>query len=530
MSSYAQFGLDQAAFAPQTGPESYYESESHRRALANLRHGLKQAEGIVILTGDEGVGKTEIFNMIAAEYAGQSPQVILLDGASLAVDEIEPAILAALGGDDQEDDSLVDVLVARREEGQAYALFFDNADQFTDEALEKIRQLSVMFHDGEALLQISLAGNTPMRSILYKESMDRFRQRVIASYHISSLSPDEVRDYLRARVSAAGGELEKLFSAAALDALAKHSGGVPAKINLLADRAIELAAARKNDHVAGKDVSAAAKGASPEAQSARAPTPQPVISPSTTPKPTIATNPIDRINGQQVTPGAPTTAKNAVSPDEINDAIESLGAAENSDAPDGAEPASHDQSEDQGEDQAVAETDVHQQAQPQTTPQPQPRRRGMSPQELMLARPSSPLVAKQEPTKKEKADPIAETAEEETGSGLITEENDLAVSLPPAPSPQGDLWDPATALDEEEAARLDRVAFEPVRGPDHVAPAIDAFLNEAREKLDSLRATMKTLRVETEKLDAQRREMREKISGRIEELQDKLDRARSERG
>lgn len=523
MSSYAQFGLDRAAFAPQTGPESYFESESHRRALANLRHGLKQGEGIVIVTGDEGVGKTEIFNMIAAESAGQSPQVILLDGASLTVDAIEPAILTALGGDEQDDDSLVDVLVARREEGQAYAVFFDNADQFTDEALEKIRQLSVMFHDGEALLQISLAGNTPMRSILYKESMDRFRQRVIASYHISSLSSDEVRDYLRARVSAAGGELEKLFSAAALDALAKHSGGVPAKINVLADRAVEIAAARKNDHVAGKDVSAAAKGAGSEPKPARAPMPQPVISSSTAPKTTIATNPIDRINGQQVTPGAPTTAKNAVSPDEINDAIESLGAAEDADGPKSAGPTS--------EPVPKSEPEPEPQAPPKAQPQPQPpRRRGMSPQELMLARPSSPLVAKQEPAKKEKVDPVAVTSDEEDGGGLITEENDLPVLLPPAPAPQGDLWDPATALDEDEAARLDRVAFEPVRGPDHVAPAIDAFLNDAREKLDSLRATMKTLRAETEKLDAQRREMREKISGRIEELQDKLDRARSERG
>ena len=46
------FGLERAPFRLGTDASFYYEAEAHRRAMAHLRYGLRQAEGFVVITGD----------------------------------------------------------------------------------------------------------------------------------------------------------------------------------------------------------------------------------------------------------------------------------------------------------------------------------------------------------------------------------------------------------------------------------------------------------------------------------------------
>ena len=45
-------------FSPTPDPECFRKSDAHQRALEQLLRGIRRREGILLLTGDVGTGKT----------------------------------------------------------------------------------------------------------------------------------------------------------------------------------------------------------------------------------------------------------------------------------------------------------------------------------------------------------------------------------------------------------------------------------------------------------------------------------------
>lgn len=53
-----RYGLRRRPFPATPDPACYYPADGHERALARLLQGLADGEGLVLLTGEPGVGKT----------------------------------------------------------------------------------------------------------------------------------------------------------------------------------------------------------------------------------------------------------------------------------------------------------------------------------------------------------------------------------------------------------------------------------------------------------------------------------------
>jgi type II secretory pathway predicted ATPase ExeA len=60
------YGLTAAPF--QLAPDSrfYFESRTHKKAMAYLGFGLSQGEGFIVITGDVGAGKTTLVEHLMA--------------------------------------------------------------------------------------------------------------------------------------------------------------------------------------------------------------------------------------------------------------------------------------------------------------------------------------------------------------------------------------------------------------------------------------------------------------------------------
>ena len=54
----AHFGLRQRPFRPTPDRAGYYPATAHEQAVAALAQGLDDGEGVLLLTGDPGTGKT----------------------------------------------------------------------------------------------------------------------------------------------------------------------------------------------------------------------------------------------------------------------------------------------------------------------------------------------------------------------------------------------------------------------------------------------------------------------------------------
>ncbi len=151
--------------------------------------------------------------------------------ADLGVDTPAPTRQARLA-------QLNATLLARHEAGRRVVVFVEEAQGIALEILEFLRLLTNLETATDKLLQIVLFGQPELDRKLELKEIRQLRERITHSFNLSPLSTDEIREYLHFRLSQAGCPWPQLFSPKAEIMLAKASGGLSRRINILADKAL----------------------------------------------------------------------------------------------------------------------------------------------------------------------------------------------------------------------------------------------------------------------------------------------------
>ena len=60
------YGFSEKPFQLTPDPRFWYESRTHRKAMAYLGYGLAQGEGFIVITGEIGAGKTTLVGHLLA--------------------------------------------------------------------------------------------------------------------------------------------------------------------------------------------------------------------------------------------------------------------------------------------------------------------------------------------------------------------------------------------------------------------------------------------------------------------------------
>jgi general secretion pathway protein A len=241
------------------------QSDSHRLATAHLMHALRGSGGLVVLTGDAGVGKTTAVNRFVRSLP-ESWCVALVSGdcadAGLLLRRVcgsfrvtlSAAHVSVKGAMDAHNSHLLQLHAS----GRQALLIVDDAHALPPQLLELMRQLNNLETADLKLLQIVLVGRTALSVRLNEPGMEQLAQRVMASHHMTALSAKDVRSYVQTRLEAAGAQANPVFRPAALRRLHRLSGGVPRIINLLSERALTRAQALGLKALGRKDINLAA--------------------------------------------------------------------------------------------------------------------------------------------------------------------------------------------------------------------------------------------------------------------------------
>ena len=254
------FGLADAPFRLTPDPRYLFLSAKHADALAHLRLGLSESSGFVCITGDVGTGKTTVLRHFLAELGPDVSTAYVVTPTLSAVEllqtiNVELGLPSASSSKKQLVDQLNAHLLAQRTAGRTCIVVVDEAQALAIDVLEELRLLSNLETTTEKLLRIVLVGQPQLRALLLHPELVQLNQRITLRWHIGPLDARETRAYVRHRIAvASGGQQSDLFSAAALRAIHRRSGGVPRLVNMLAHRAMLAAFARGRRRVTSSAV------------------------------------------------------------------------------------------------------------------------------------------------------------------------------------------------------------------------------------------------------------------------------------
>ena len=246
------YGLKEKPFSLSSDSRFFYQSRAHAPAYEDLLAGIRRRESLNVLTGDIGTGKTTLCravlqNLDRKTFSAFVPdpfasrkdllKVLLMDFGVVSVDDLTSGRLKDASR--TELSYLLYEFLDTLTPLQAFAVvIIDEAQNLSLPLLEEIRILSDS--DGrERQLQVVLVGQLELRDKLKLPEMRQVEQRVSVHCNLSPLGPDGVAGFIEHRLQVAGGSPDRIrFSADAVEAVYRVSGGVPRLINRICDRAL----------------------------------------------------------------------------------------------------------------------------------------------------------------------------------------------------------------------------------------------------------------------------------------------------
>jgi len=237
------YGLSGRPFALTPDPKFWFDTATHRKAMAYLGYGLSQGEGFIVITGDVGAGKTTLVGHLMATIDRERLNVIKIVSTQIEADDLLRLVAEGLEVDPhgmtkaQLLSAIERGLHAVARSGRRTLLIVDEAQALPVSSLEELRMLSNFQAGGHALLQIFLLGQPEFRQRLHgSERLEQLRQRVIAIHHLDPMTREEVEPYMMHRLGVVGWRGQPRFTDDAFQAFYKATDGVPRRLNQLAGR------------------------------------------------------------------------------------------------------------------------------------------------------------------------------------------------------------------------------------------------------------------------------------------------------
>jgi type II secretory pathway predicted ATPase ExeA len=241
------FGLRRRPFPATPDHSCYYPATGHERALARLLGGLGDGEGVVLLTGAPGTGKTLLCHVLLERLGAEVSSAFLTNAHVRDRVGLLQAILYDLSlpyearAEQELRLALTDHLLKTYAAGRRTVLLIDEAQHLDPDLLEELRLLgNLEARDGKAV-QVVLVGQPALRDTLARSELMALRQRLAVRPSLEPLDLQESADYLLHHLRSAGGQPERIITDEALELLARGTHGLPRLLNQAGRQALRLA-------------------------------------------------------------------------------------------------------------------------------------------------------------------------------------------------------------------------------------------------------------------------------------------------
>jgi general secretion pathway protein A len=237
------YGLISEPFRTTPDADAVFFSPSHREALSSLLYGIKERKGVIVVTGEVGVGKTTILRRYLKTAEPLPQKTIHLYNPNITFERLLRTILTQLGAQPGGDASemvgrLHELALAEQQRDNTVVLVIDEAQCMPVETLEGIRMLSNLETAHEKLIQIVLMGQPELETVLDRHELRHVRERIAVRARILPLTQSESAEYIQHRLIQVSREQRSIFSNGALALIIKAAAGIPRRLNIVCDNTL----------------------------------------------------------------------------------------------------------------------------------------------------------------------------------------------------------------------------------------------------------------------------------------------------
>ena len=235
-------------FPPFPSASRYVALGSIEEAIVRVQSSINAREGISLIIGPPGTGKSLACNVLA-EHFQESHDVVVL--GELPIEDPSAyyrRLLHHLGVEYAslpEGDlhlRLVEQVRQTDSSKQGLLILVDEAQSLPADVLEAVRMTTNITRDNQPCVSAVICGGVKLEETLATASMEPFTQRVATRCYLHPMNADETRFYVAETIARCGSNPDDTITDEAIGAIHHACNGIPRLINQMMTEAIECAA------------------------------------------------------------------------------------------------------------------------------------------------------------------------------------------------------------------------------------------------------------------------------------------------
>jgi len=238
--------LTPSPFQEDPQVENYFTAANREEVLTHALDSLERTASIIILSGEEGCGKTTMCKMIEHKAPSDCSVVVF----PCTVDSFEDVIRALTSHLNIDVDTVIDrksveeyqkkIVNDMVSTGQRLLVIFDEAENIYLATLERIRKLIDLLADAGAKIHVVFSGRLPFLENCEQLSICDFQYSEEFILLLEPLTREETGDYLRKCVESIPDiDADQIYTDKVVRDIHRLTGGNFRQINILGEEALQ---------------------------------------------------------------------------------------------------------------------------------------------------------------------------------------------------------------------------------------------------------------------------------------------------
>ena len=239
-------GLSRRPFLMYPDPSFWIPLEDCERIREELSRCVTRGEGVGLLTGVSGTGKSLICQSLYEEFLDDGrnsdvAQVVLLQpGRMSRSSEFDAALLSGMGVElpTQSISGIFRVILDQYlvTLDRAILVIVDPAERLSLRVWEEIQSLAGFSYSGRTPLRWVLSGSQSLEEVLSHPRLASLNQRIAVRANLRNWNLSETQRYIEDQLRAAKGDPRHIFTESNERQIHRLTDGLPRMVNLLCDR------------------------------------------------------------------------------------------------------------------------------------------------------------------------------------------------------------------------------------------------------------------------------------------------------